>query len=931
VPLDPAYPPRRIEFILDDCGCTVLVDGPLVRRFRAGLGAWPALPAVPSPPDAVAYVIYTSGSTGEPKGVQITHDNLAAFLQWCLHEFGGTDVDVVLAATSICFDLSIFELFFPLSAGWTVRLIESPTRIGDWLGAHRRILVNTVPSVVVELCRSGRDLSNVTAVNVAGEPAPPALRELLDVSRTEVRNLYGPSEDTTYSTMYRFDDSTRAVPIGRPVDNTRVYVLDAAMQPVGIDVTGEIHLSGRGLCRGYVNRPRLNEELFIAHPEFPGERLYRTGDHGRWQPDGNLVYLGRRDAQVKVRGRRIELGEVEVALQRLPGVRHVAVLIRGEGPAAGLEAFYVADEQAEGASTEPDAVRRALAVSLPDYMVPAVLVRLSQLPLTPNGKVDRRALLADHAPGAAGASSAPAAPATDLERRVLAVWQSVVDAPDAGVDHSYFDLGGDSLRAMTVVARLNDEFGGGLRISDLYHHPTVRRLAAEMGRSRAASPAGGPPAASVPVARAPHVTEYPITTAQAGIYYLQQLDLRSTAYNIPLSFAVHGPLDAARLQDAVDGLVRRHDVLRTRFAIRNRTVVGLVDPEAEVRIVRQQIGPGDEVDVLRGFVQPFDLSTSPLVRVKLASRSAEEHLIVIDVHHMIFDGASVALLLRELVQLYRGVAPVEPPALRYADHALLADREGADERARQRAYWLGKLGGERTSLALPYDFPRGRVQRFSGDYVELWIGPEQRKRVESLASSASTTVFSALFSLFAGALAHICGQDTVTIGIPVECRRDPRIRATIGMFVNTLAVRVDVDRALPVAELVAAHGGELFEALDHQEYPFETLVGDLGIRQDGGHNPLFEVMFAYYPRLPVADLFPGEQLAVEHYHVDRPRISKFPLTFLVDETEDGLRVSLNYDSSLFRRSTVEAMGDVVRSVLDLLSTPSRPLSTLPPF
>ncbi|OQD56954.1 hypothetical protein BM536_006230 [Streptomyces phaeoluteigriseus] len=924
VPLDPAYPERRIEFILGDCGCEVVVDAPLVRRFRAGLGSWPAVPAVSPSPESVAYVIYTSGSTGDPKGVQITHDNLAAFLQWCLHEFADTDIGVVFAATSICFDLSIFELFFSLTAGRTVRIIESPAHIGEWLGAHRRVLLNTVPSVVMELARSGHDLSNVTAVNVAGEPAPPALREVLDLSRTEVRNLYGPSEDTTYSTVHRLDDSGAAVPIGRPVDNTRVYVLDAAGQPVGIDVAGEIHLSGRGLCRGYVNRPRLNEAMFAEHPEFPGERLYRTGDHARWRPDGNLVFLGRHDAQVKVRGRRIELGEIEAAVQRIPGVRQAAVVIRGEGSTAELEAYYVAD----GSATEPADVRHALTAVLPGYMVPAGTVRLADLPLTPNGKVDRRALLARQAPERTRTSTVAAAPESDLERRVLAIWQSVVDAPGAGIDNSYFDLGGDSLRAMTIIARLNEELGAELRISDLYHHPTVRGLAAEIDKSAAdRTPRAATPDADDPQA----ATEYPITTSQSGIYYLQRLDPRSTAYNIPLSFAVRGPLDHARFRKAVDELVRRHDAFRTRFTIRDRRVIGLVEPTAEVPIVRQEIQPGEETDVLRGFVQPFDLAKAPLMRVKLASRSEVEHYIAIDVHHVVFDGASVALLLDQLVRLYVGATTAEVPGLRYADHALLTEREGADERAWQRAYWLGKLGGERTPLDLPFDFPRGKVQRFSGDYVELWIGAEQRRHVESLARTAGTTVFSALFSLFAGVLSHISGQDDITMGIPVECRRDPRIRSTIGMFVNTLAVRVDVDRTRPVRDLLTAHATELFAALDHQEYPFETLVRDLGIQQDGDHTPLFEVMFAYYPRLPVEDLFPGADLAVEHYHVDRPRISKFPLTFLVDETEDGLRVSLNYDSSLFKRETAEAMAEVVRAAFDLVSTPAEPLSKLPPL
>ncbi|OMI85428.1 hypothetical protein BSZ07_33620 [Streptomyces sp. M1013] len=922
VPLDPSYPERRIEFILGDAGCEVVVDAPLVRRFREGPDFRPPAPAVPSSPESVAYVIYTSGSTGDPKGVQITHDNLAAFLQWCLREFADTDFGVVFAATSICFDLSIFELFFTLTAGRTVRIIESPAHIGEWLDAHRRILLNTVPSVVMELGRSGHDLSDVTAVNVAGEPAPPALRDLLDLHRTEVRNLYGPSEDTTYSTVYRFDDSTTAVPIGRPIDNTRVRVLDPAGQPVGIDVPGEVHLSGRGLCRGYVNRSRLNEEVFIEHPEFPGERLYRTGDHARWRPDGNLVFLGRHDAQVKVRGRRIELGEIEAAVQRLPGVRQAAVLIRGEGATAELEAYYLAD----GSPPGPDDVRRALLATLPGYMVPAGIARLTEFPLTPNGKVDRRALLARRAPEPTGAR-APAAAATDLEAGVLKIWRSVVDGPAAGIDDSYFDLGGDSLRAMTIVSRLNKELGTDLRISDLYHHPTVRGLAAEIQKGAAARA----PRVEAPAAEGLRtVTEYPITTSQAGIYYLQRLDPRSTAYNIPLSFVVRGPFDTARLRKAVDELVRRHDAFRTRFTIRDRKVIGLVEPAAEVPITRQNIQPGEETDVLHGFVRPFDLGKAPLMRVKVASRSDVEHHIAIDIHHVIFDGASVALLLNELVRLYLGDPVPEVSGLSYAAHALLDERESAEAQAGQRAYWLGRLGSGRTPLALPTDFPKGRVQRFSGDYVDLWIGAEQRREVESLARASGTTVFSTLFSLFASVLSHLTGQDDITLGIPVECRRDPRIRSTIGMFVNTLAVRVDVDRTRPLRDLLTAHATELFAALDHQEYPFETLVRDLRIQQDDQPS-LFEVMFAYYPRLPVEDLFLGADLNVEHYHVDRPRISKFPLTFLVDETKEGLRVSLNYDSSLFKRETARSMAEVVRAAFDLVSAPERPLSTLPPL
>ncbi|MBZ4414793.1 amino acid adenylation domain-containing protein [Myxococcus sp. XM-1-1-1] len=489
VPIDPAYPAERVRYLLQDSSSRVLLTEPqLLETARQGSPAG-CVDITTARGDSdedvahrpgcedLAYVIYTSGSTGRPKGTLIEHHSAVSFLRWCQTEFRATDFDVTFFGTSNCFDLSIFEMFYTLSVGRRVRLLRNSLQISEYLDSESRILVNTVPSVVKELLAAGADLGNVTVLNMAGEPIPQSVMSQLEGLPIQVRNLYGPSEDTTYSTCYRFPGDDPKVLIGKPLANTRVYILDKDLRLVPRGVPGELCLSGDGLARGYLDRPDLTAERFVPDPFMPGRRMYRTGDVAQWRADGNLDYLGRRDDQVKLNGYRIELGEIEVALSKHPATREVLVLAR-PGPSRDMElvAWLVCSEK-----VEPRELRAFLEQRLPRFMVPGHFVFLDAFPLTPNGKIDKKALAA---PVAAASRSAmpPVAPRSELERALHELWGHALRGAHFGIDDNFFDVGGSSLHLTQIHMSLQRRLGRKMPMTELYRFPTIRALAEYLDR-----------------------------------------------------------------------------------------------------------------------------------------------------------------------------------------------------------------------------------------------------------------------------------------------------------------------------------------------------------------------------------------------------------------------------------------------------------------
>ncbi|HKH48056.1 MAG TPA: amino acid adenylation domain-containing protein, partial [Thermoanaerobaculia bacterium] len=744
VPLDPSYPAPRLAFMLDDTGVQVVVSRsglsgtsgslPLDGRRIVCLDAEaaeiaghdPVAPAVELTPEHLAYVSYTSGSTGRPKGVEVRHRGVVRLL------FGTDFADLsggrtLLQLSPIAFDASTLEIWGALLHGGRCVLLPQrvPTvaELGRALREHgvdTLWLTASLYNAVID--EAPESLAGVRQLLVGGEAlsAPHVARGLAALPQTEIVNGYGPTESTTFTCCYRIPRQlleVKSIPIGRPIGNTRVYVVDGRMRPVPVGAPGELLIGGAGLARGYLNRPELTAEKMVPDPfgAEPGGRLYRTGDRVRYRPDGLIEFLGRFDQQVKVRGFRIEPGEIEAALVRLPGVREAAVLVREEQPGGKrLVAYVVAEPDAGWTAAE---LRGALAVRLPEPMLPSAFVALPALPLTANGKLDRERLPAPEAVERADAAE-HRAPRTDVEELLAGLFAQLLGLERVGIDDSFFELGGHSLLATQLISRIREAFATELPLRALFDAPTVAGLAEALDAARGAVPA--PPIVAAP--RDGRET-FPLSFAQQRLWFLDQLLGASSAYNVFLPVRLDGPLDAAALAGSLDAIVRRHEILRTTFGTVDGEAVQIVHPAAPLPLpvvdLRESADPAAEMLRLAAVEarQPFDLGRGPLVRVRLLRLADTAHVALLSMHHIVSDGWSMGILVRELGALYEALAAGRPaPTLaaelpvQYADFAVWQRQWLQGEvLERQLAYWRRQLGGGLPALQLPTDRPRPAV------------------------------------------------------------------------------------------------------------------------------------------------------------------------------------------------------------------------------
>nr|WP_158102700.1 non-ribosomal peptide synthetase [Lentzea kentuckyensis] len=791
LPIDPGYPAARTDFMIADAGATIVLRDEDVSA--EALRQWPDDPVTSQiEPDSLAYLIYTSGSTGVPKGVAITHGNAAAMVDWALAEFSAEELARVLAATSICFDLSVFELFVPLSAGHTVVLAD--TDAVAFLDAHRDLdisMLNTVPSIMDELVPALP--GSVKAVNLAGEALPHRLVAAIDPA-VVVRNLYGPSETTTYSTGARVTAADDPPPIGRPLAGEHVVVVDADLNPVPPGAIGELYIGGTGVARGYHGRGGLTAERFV--PAAGGSRLYRTGDLVRFRDDGALAFVGRADTQVKVRGFRVELGEVEASLARCPGVRRAAVVVRDDtlvGYAAG--------------DADADEVTAFVRDRLPGFMVPRVVV-LDELPLTPNGKIDRAALPEPVA--------TTAAPRTSAEELVASVFAEVLGRT-VGVDDDFFDLGGHSLAATRVASRLREVFEVEIGVRAVFDHPTVAELTKAV--------AAGPPAAGgiTPVAR----DRVPASHAQERLWFLNEMDA-GRAYLMRGAVRLPGPVDVDRLERALREIVRRHEPLRTGFVHEDGQVWQRILPSVDFELSRE---PDD---------RPFDLTSPPLLRASLTG-----DVLTLTAHHLVCDGWSLSVFFDELSTLYDGGLPPELP-IQHADFAVWQRQQEPD-----LDHWRRTLK-DLEPIGLPTDRPRPPTQTYRGDRVPVSLSTGE------LAQDCGATPFMALLAAYQAVLATWSGDPDFAVGTPVAGRGHPGLERAIGLFAETVVVRADVSGNPTLRELVGRVKAASLEAFSRQDVPFERVVRAVDPHRDTSRSPLFQVFFAMQNtppvRLPLVEL-----------------------------------------------------------------------------
>ena len=922
VPLDPDFPRERLGWMLEDAGARlVLTESALADRLPAGaravrLDALAAeLRALPDGdpeggalPDNLSHVIFTSGSTGRPKGVMIRHASVVALLHWLRGHVTDEERSAVLASTSTSFDVSVAEIWGTLCWGGRLLLAENALSLAE-MGDAGVVLATMVPTAAAELLRTGAVPPSVRAFNLAGEALPESLaRGLYDLGTVEVvRNLYGPTEDTTYSTWSLVPRGAERVVIGRPVANSRAYVLDAALAPVPAGIPGELYLAGDGTARGYAARPDLTAERFLPDPFGPpGSRMYRVMDRARWTDAGELVYLGRTDTQVKVRGFRVELGEIESALLDHPGVRAAVALAREDAPGERRLVAYVVPE---GAAPDANALRAHLGGRLPAYMLPAAFVALDSIPLTPSGKLDRRALPAPDF----SAAERYAAPATPTEEVLAGIWAEILRADRVGVRETFFELGGHSLLAIRVVSRVRDALGVELPLRALFEAPTVAELAARVEALRRAESPVLPPV--VPVERGGPL---PLSFAQERLWFLDRLEPGSAFYNIPAALRLGGALDLPALGAALGEIVRRHEALRTVFADVDGAPAQAVVPFGGFALAVEDLsGLGDgerEAEAGRraaaDAARPFDLATGPLFRATLLKLADDDHVLLLCMHHAVGDAWSLDVLFRELSALYGayregGESPLPELPVQYGDFAVWQREQLRGEALeRQLAWWRERLAGAPALLELPTDRPRPAVQTYRGATERVDLPAGSLAGLQALARAEGATLFMTLLAAWQALLARYAGTDDVVVGSPIAGRTRREVEGLIGFFLNTLVLRTDLSGEPTFRAVLRRVREATLGAYEHQEVPFERLVEELQPERSLSHAPLFQAMLVLQEPERAGGGFAGLELR---------RIgaasgtAKFDLTLALARHPGGLAGTLEYATDLFDRATAARM------------------------
>ena len=904
VSLDPADPAERRASILADCGARVVIsEVPEV--------SGPAMsPGVAVDGEQVAYVIYTSGSTGKPKGVEIPHRGLLALVRWTRRVHGVTPGDRMPQMAGEGFDASVWELWPYLASGAAVvfppeEARANPAALIPWLAASG-ITLCFLPTPVAELALDESwPLHRLRALLTGGDrlsrrPGPE--------HRFRLMNQYGPTESSAVATWSAVPTEGDGPPtIGRPIDGTRALVLDRSGRPVPAGVAGELCLGGESLGRGYLGRPDLTAERFV--PDAGGTRLYRTGDLVRHRADGEIEFLGRIDQQVKIRGVRIELGEVEAVLAGHPDVREAVVAVR-----EGQLVAWVRGRAGEG-------VRQYLADRLPPAMIPSAFVVLDALPLTPNGKVDLRALPDPEWEEGSVSSGLPRTPAEEL---LAAIWCEVLGRPAVGIYDSFFDLGGHSLLATQVVSRVRRTFGVELPLRALFEAPTVAAFAERVDAARRGGDVAAPPI--VPV---PRGGELPVSFAQERLWFLDQLEGGGAAYNVPAGIRLRGPLSVPALAAALEGVVRRHEALRTTFVLaEDSRVLQVVVPELYMPLPVVDLSGMPEAEARRLMAEeaarPFDLARGPLLRVRLLRTGPEDHLLLLLMHHIVSDGWSMGVLLREVARLYEG-GSLPPLPVQYADYA--AWQRGwlrGEALDRQLGWWRDRLAGLPPLLELPTDRPRPPVQGTRGGRLELPLDVA----LESLCRARGVTLFMALLAGFQALLGRLTGREDPPVGTPIANRQRAETEGVIGLFVNTLALPSDLSGDPSFSDLLARVRDVTLDAYAHQDLPFEKLVEELRPERGLSHTPVFQVMLIVqnaplgYPAVEGLDLQP---LPVD------TGTAKFDLTLGVVDRPGGSRlVQAEYALDLFDRSTVaRLLGSLAGLLSAATADPSLRLSDLP--
>jgi tyrocidine synthetase III len=950
LPIDLDYPKERINFMLADSSAQSIITSSRENSVES-LSEWSgerylieelmntpcplndstsnAIPNTDS--SSLAYIIYTSGSTGRPKGVMVEQFQVVNLVMSQQKQFGLDEKDRVLQFSSICFDASVEQIFMPLLCGAVLVLVDKNTLLDNtnfegMIATQSITHFHAVPSFLSHISLKAR--YGLKRVLSGGDSCPPSLAAKWS-AHCDFYNRYGPTETTVTSIEFsvaNVDKSQPRLPIGKPIANTRVFLFDKWMKPVPVGVVGELYIGGDGVTRGYLNRPELTARQFVSYASasIPTIRLYKTGDLARWIPDGNIEFMGRIDHQVKIRGYRIELGEIENWLKTHEHIQETVVIAIETADTEKQLCAYIVPTQGKDAPLDKSALKNYLSAILPDYMVPKYYVPLDSIPLTPSGKLDRKTL-----PGISfETGNGYAHPRDQVEAKLLKIWHRILfnkendliwepdDTPKFGIEDDFFELGGHSLKTITMASLIHKELGQRVPVSTIFEAPTIKALA-DFIRQQGTVPENEQYIAIEPVEKKQY---YPVSPAQNRLFIQQQIQPESTAYNLPTLIGLEEQADTGKLEKVLKELTLRHESFRTSFMMIDGKAYQIVHDEPTVALESFNIEAGNDIEakkglqkMIQGFIRPFDLSRPPLIRAGMCSINGKPRLLMIDIHHIIFDGYSLSLLQRDFMEFYRD-KPLPLLRHQYKDYSEWQHSEPMIKRIRQQEkFWLKEFEGTVPQLNLPTDFPRQENKNFEGNRVRFELDEHETAELKKVIKEEKTTVYISLLTVFVTLLSRLSGQDDIVVGTDNAGRNREEFKDVIGNFVNTMAIRFFPTTDKTFWQLMTEAKSKTAKAFDNQEYPFEELASKLSIKREPNRNPIFDVMFGIMEvdMDTGFDIKPGQiewnetLFNTQNHFTYENKTAKFDMVFMGTEVGGKLYFSFEYSTKLFREDTIK--------------------------
>lgn len=1021
MPIDTKYPADRIEFMLADSQSRVFLtqkhliekakfDGTIIDLDDQSLYSadCPKINNVNKPQD-LAYIIYTSGSTGKPKGTMIEHGSLLNFSFWSKNFHNLTENDNTAKHASFGFDASIVEVFPPLIAGCEIHIISEDIKLSlvelNEYFEKNKIRYAFLTTQLAEQFMENIDNKSLRWLDTGGE-------KLRTFKKRDYQlvNVYGPTECTVYTTAFQVNKNYENIPIGKPLSNAKIFITDRFGNLMPEGYCGELCVAGVCLSRGYLNRPETTAEKFIECPFSPKERMYKTGDLVRWLPNGDIEYIGRIDNQVKLRGFRIELGEIEQEIMKIDGIKTSAVTVISEGDNKLLCAYIVSESK-----MSDDGIKNTLAATLPEFMIPSYIVRLETMPVNASGKIDRKALpapnikietqstyvaaegeietrllkmwketlgienfgvcdnffkigghslkavmlqakierdfgvrvpvrkifeaatirlqaelikaeksgtsnidlgrlAAEQSSGKKvierGVASVYIEPATNTEKALIKIWEELLNVDGVGTGDNFFSIGGHSIKAVTMQYKIEKEFKARIPVKDIFKAPTIRELAVLIDGAEKVSSIE----TSVSLGDKNY---YPSSSVQKRLFMIEQKDGSSTTYNIPMAMRIKGRLDDSRLSDSIEKMIERHEALRTSFAMIDGEPMIKINKDVKLKKIYQKAEESELGDIMKDFLKPFDLTKAPLFRIKLVKISDENHVLLIDFHHIIFDGMSLEIFMKELFEIYSGQTL---PALEYQYKDFVAWQQKylkSNKMIEQEKAWLEMLSGELPVLNMPTDHARTAEPGLAGAQYDFFIEHELSSKLKNYANKTQSTLYMVFLSALNIMLSKYCSQEDIIVGSPLLGRPTIESQQMLGMFVNTMPVRNYPKPDKKANEFIDEVKRNFFNVIDNQDYQLDTLIEKLNIKRESSRNPLFDVIFVFQTSQGIKDTRYGD-IMVSPGTIETGT-AKFDLSLQAYESGDYIKCMLEYRCSLFEPDTIKRMSMHLSNILEQIA------------